>query len=93
MAEIISLDFRGAYPNLEAGFDAAHNRKCIFNASMIPNIKENPLSRKTPKRGRKRFFNAAIHALWTRVVGPLRGKISSSGSSYVLNRVNSGTMT
>ena len=39
------------------------NRKAIFNAGMIPNIKENPRNRKTPKRGRKRLFNAAIHSL------------------------------
>jgi hypothetical protein len=39
----------------------------IFNAGMIPNIKENPRNRKRTKRGRKRFFNAAIHALRTRV--------------------------
>jgi hypothetical protein len=34
---------------------------------MVPNIKENPRNRKTPKRGRKRLFNAAIHALRARV--------------------------
>ena len=34
---------------------------------MIPNIKENPRNRKRPKRGRKRLFNAAIHALRQRV--------------------------
>src|SRR5262245_30602296 len=34
---------------------------------MIPNISENPRNRKTTKRGRKRFFNAAIHALRMRV--------------------------
>jgi transposase len=28
---------------------------------------ENPRNRKTPKRGRKRFFNEAIHALRMRV--------------------------
>jgi hypothetical protein len=33
------------------------------NAGMIPNIKENPRNRKATKRGRKRLFNAAIHAL------------------------------
>jgi len=33
---------------------------------MIPNIKENPRNRKTTKRGRKRFFNEAIHALRAR---------------------------
>src|SRR2546421_7137723 len=53
--------------NLDAGFDSTHNRKCIFNAGMIPNSKENPRNRKPTKRGRKRFFNAAIHALQTRV--------------------------
>jgi hypothetical protein len=41
--------------------------KCIFNAGLIPNIKENPRNRKHPKRGRKRLFNAAIHALRLRV--------------------------
>jgi hypothetical protein len=29
---------------------------------MIPNIPENPRNRKHTKRGRKRLFNAAIHA-------------------------------
>jgi transposase len=28
-----------------------------------PNIPENPRNRKRPKRGRKRLFNATIHAL------------------------------
>ena len=47
--------------------DPAHNRKGIFNAGLIPNIPENPRNRKHPKRGRKRLFNAAIHALRLRV--------------------------
>jgi hypothetical protein len=67
VAKQVGLDLRGAYVNLDAGFDSTYNRKCIFNAGMIPNIKENPRNRKTPKRGRKRLFNAAIHALRTRV--------------------------
>jgi hypothetical protein len=49
------------------GFDSARNRKCIFNAGLIPNISENPRNRKRTKRGRKRFFNEAIHALRMRV--------------------------
>jgi hypothetical protein len=44
-----------------------NHRKCIFNAGLIPNIKENPRNRKTTKRGGKRFFNEAIHALRMRV--------------------------
>jgi transposase len=67
MAKTVGLDLGGAYLNLDAGFDSTHNRQCMFNAGMIPNIKENLRNRKRTKRGRKRFFNAAIHALRTRV--------------------------
>jgi hypothetical protein len=67
VAKEVGLDLRGAYLNLDGGFDSAHNRKCIFNAGLIPNIPENPRNRKRPKRGRKRFFNATIHALRMRV--------------------------
>jgi transposase len=67
VAKKVGLALGGAYLNLDAGFDSTHNRKCMFNAGMIPNITENRRNRKTPKRGRKRFFNATIHALRTRV--------------------------
>jgi len=59
VAKEVGLDLKGAYLNLDGGFDSAHNRKCIFNTGMIPNIKENLRNRKTTKRGRKRFFNAS----------------------------------
>jgi transposase len=67
VAKTVGLTLTGAYLNLDASFDSTHNRKCIFNAGMIPNITENPRNRKHAKRGRKRLFNAAIHALRTRV--------------------------
>jgi transposase len=67
VAKEIGVDLRGAYLNLDGGFDSARNRKMIFNAGMIPNITENPRHRKTTKRGRKRLFNAAIHALRVQV--------------------------
>ena len=67
VAKQVGLDLRGAYVNLDGGFDSIANRKCIFNAGLIPNIKENPRNRKTTKRGRKRWFNAVIHALRERV--------------------------
>src|SRR5262245_66429699 len=67
VAKTVGLTLTGAYLNLDAGFDSTHNRKCIFNAGMIPNITENPRNRKTTKRGRKRLFNAAIHALRAQV--------------------------
>jgi len=67
VAKAVGVDLQGTYLNLDGDFDSARNRKCIFNAGMIPNIKENPRSRTRPKRGRKRLFNAAIHALRLRV--------------------------
>jgi hypothetical protein len=63
VAKEVGLDLKGAYLNLDGGFDSRHNRKCIFNAGLIPNVKENSRNRKRPKRGRKRLFNATIHAL------------------------------
>jgi len=43
VAKQVSLDLRGAYVNLDGGFDSKHNRQVIFNAGMIPNIEENPV--------------------------------------------------
>ena len=63
VAKAVGGDLQGAYLNLAGGFDSTHNRTCIFHAGLIPNIQEKPRNRKRPKRGRKRFFNAAIHAL------------------------------
>ena len=57
------LKVTGAVLNLDAGFDSKANRKSVFNAGLKPNIKENPRNRQTPKRGRKRFFNAALYKL------------------------------
>src|SRR5215475_9150183 len=67
VAKEVGLDLRGAYVNLDGGFDSSANRKAIFLAGMIPNIKENPRNRKRPKRGRKRLCNAAIYVLRMRV--------------------------
>lgn len=46
--------------SLDSAYDSFKNRKIIFNAGMIPNIKENPRNRKKTKRGRKRFYDEAI---------------------------------
>jgi len=67
VAKQVGLVLAGAYLHLDGGCDSRANRKAIFNAGMIPNIKENPRNRKTPKRGRTRWFNQAIHALRERV--------------------------
>jgi len=39
------VSFKGAYLNLDGGFDSASNRKAIFKAGVIPNVKENPRNR------------------------------------------------
>ena len=67
VAKLTGLGLKGAYLNLDGGFDSQSNRKAIFNAGLMPNIKENPRNRKTPKRGRKRLFNKVIHRLRERV--------------------------
>jgi hypothetical protein len=59
----VGLDLTGAVLNLDAGFDSKGNRKCVFNAGMKPNIKENPRNRKKPKRGSKRFFDEVLYQL------------------------------
>ncbi len=92
VAKQVGADLRGAYLNLDGGFDAARNRKCMFHAGLIPNIPENPRKRKTTKRGRKRLFDAAIHALRMGSNGPLRGRTNASGCCSVLNASSSGTM-
>ena len=67
VATQVGLALRGASLNLDGGCDSARNRKYIFNAGLLPNIPENPRNRKRTKRGRKRVFHAAIHALRLRV--------------------------
>ena len=51
VAKEVGLDLRGAYVNLDGGFDSRANRKCIFNAGMIPNIKENPATASASSAG------------------------------------------
>jgi hypothetical protein len=67
VAKLTGLSLHRSYLNLDGGFDSKSNRKVIFNAGLIPNIKENPRNRKTTKRGRKRLFDQAIHTLRERV--------------------------
>jgi hypothetical protein len=49
VAKLTGLALNGSYLNLDGGFDSKANRKVIFTAGMIPNIKENPRNRKTPQ--------------------------------------------
>jgi hypothetical protein len=60
MARAIGMDLRGSTVSLDGVYDCRANRRAIFNRNMRPNIPENRRGRKTPKRGRKRYFDAAI---------------------------------
>jgi Transposase DDE domain len=58
--KMLGESLSGMIVSLDSAYDSIENRKKIFNAGMIPNIKENPMNRKTKKRGRKRIYNEAI---------------------------------
>jgi len=46
--------------SLDSAYDSRANRKMIFNAGMIANIKENRRNRQKTKLGRKRIYDKAI---------------------------------
>jgi transposase len=60
MARAIGADLQGSTVSLDGVYDCRENRKAIFNRGMTPNIPENERGRKTPKRGRRRHFDAAV---------------------------------
>jgi transposase len=61
MVKAIGMSVRDSILNLDAGFDSKANRKRVWNAGLRPNIKANPRNRKTPKRGRKRWFDEEVY--------------------------------
>jgi transposase len=60
MAKMIGIDLRNTIVSLDGVYDCRANRKAIFNRGMVPNIYDNRRGRKTPKRGRKPFFDPDI---------------------------------
>jgi hypothetical protein len=67
VAKQVGGDLRGTSVNLDGGCDAARHWNGMFHADLIPNITESPRKCKATKRGRKRRFDAAIHAWRMRV--------------------------
>ncbi|MEM9511571.1 MAG: transposase [Cyanobacteria bacterium P01_E01_bin.48] len=61
IAQTLGLELSDTTVSLDSAYDSRKNRKAIFNRGMIPNVPENRRGRKTPKRGRKRLFKAAIY--------------------------------
>jgi transposase len=85
------LSFKGAYLNLDGGFDSASNRKAIFNAGLIPNVKENPRNRKRPKRAANGCSTKPFMTYGTEWSGRLPGKTNLSGCCCGLSTCNVGT--
>ena len=56
----IGLSLKGVIASFDSGYDSKFNRKRLFNAGLIPNIKENRRGRKKLKRGRKRLYSEEI---------------------------------
>jgi transposase len=52
---------RGAIFNADMSFDSRAARKLLWNYGVKPNIPENQRNRKSPKRGRKRYFHADVY--------------------------------
>jgi hypothetical protein len=92
VAKQVGLDLKGAYLNLDGGFDSRANRKSIFNAGMIPNINEHPATASAPSAGASGCATPPSMRCGCVSNGPLRGKISSSACCFVLNVSSSGTM-
>jgi transposase len=57
----LGLSLKGAYFNADMAFDTHEARRICFQYGLRPNIPENPRNRQTPKRGRKRLFNAEVY--------------------------------
>ena len=57
----VGLTIEGAFFNADKAFDTKSARKTCFNHGLIPNMAENKRSRKAPKRGRQRLFNAEVY--------------------------------
>jgi hypothetical protein len=60
IADSIGVDLRGTIVSLDGVYDFRRKRKAIFNRGIVPNINPNPRGRKSGRRGRKPFFDAAI---------------------------------
>jgi transposase len=59
----LGLVIAGAFFNADSAFDTREARKICFNHQVIPNIAENKHNRQRAKRGRKRFFDAAVYKI------------------------------
>ena len=55
------LSIDGALLNADSAFDTRQARKVCFNHRVIPNFAQNKRNRRSPKRGRKRLFNAELY--------------------------------
>jgi transposase len=60
ISKSVGFTLKNVVMSLDSAYDSFKNRKQIFNAGMIPNIKENPRNRQKNKPGPERFFKESI---------------------------------
>jgi transposase len=63
MLKKLAVKTKGIIISLDSIYDSKDNRKKIFNANMIPNVKENSRNCKKTKRGKKIIYNELIEIL------------------------------
>jgi transposase len=56
----VGLGLKNTVMSLDSAYDSFKNRKLIFNAGMVPNIKENKRNRKNNKPGPSRIYSEEI---------------------------------
>ena len=56
-AKRVGLNWQKIRLNMDKGFDSKQLRRACFRHGLLPNVKENPRNRKTPKPGPKREFD------------------------------------
>ncbi|MBA3723253.1 MAG: IS5 family transposase [Parachlamydiaceae bacterium] len=60
IAKKVGFSIKNTVMSLDSAYDSYKNRKLIFNAGMIPNIKENKRNRQKNKPGPKRIYQEYI---------------------------------
>jgi hypothetical protein len=91
VAQEVGLDLRGAYINLDGGFDSARNRQCMCKAGLIPHIQEPPGTASTPSADATASCMPPSMCCAGESSGRLRGQTSASDYCSALNASSSDT--
>jgi hypothetical protein len=79
IARLTNLEIVSSYLNLDGGFDSRHNRKAVFNARLVPNIKETRAIERTRSVGGSGCSMPPSMCCGFAWSGPSHGRTNSSG--------------